>query len=467
MHFEENDDDDDDVPGDEKDDGENDDDVLSQDDSENFEQNVTDSDDENVEAELTRLRGENELGETTFDEFERAVDSEQAKPAGGVESDSEGVFHADSDSDDADVEAELKRLRGKKEKGETTFDEFERAVENEEAKEVGDVEAGTREIDGVTKEVSTVIAGSSSLKTLRLIAVNCAKKGDELFNTFGEHGNSALLHKYGFCETDNALGCGGVTVPVDLLIELLGNPLVYYEAFAALEGGFIDEEDFTEEETTEDENGDENDDDDDDVKNKNGKKDDDDAKTHNGGAPWETLTDAVSPGTAIAAAAGWCGGVYEISDNGTVSRDLLLLFATALADPDDGSHEMDGKTGLPTGLETVKHDDDVLVLPGVAEATLAAIKARLSLLPVGTVQGDLKKAKQLQAKCMSKQSENGSSVPKHGVTGVAAALVLRANERLTLEKAFEGLVEKLTRLTACRGDAKKVSKPTKVSRKKR
>lgn len=467
VHFEENDDDDDDVPGDEKDDDENDDDVFSQDDSENFEQNVTDSDDENVEAELTRLRGENELGETTFDEFERAVDSEQAKPAGGVESDSEGVFHADSDSDDADVEAELKRLRGKKEKGETTFDEFERAVENEEAKEVGDVEAGTREIDGVTKEVSTVIAGSSSLKTLRLIAVNCAKKGDELFNTFGEHGNSALLHKYGFCETDNALGCGGVTVPVDLLIELLGNPLVYYEAFAALEGGFIDEEDFTEEETTEDENGDEIDDDDDDVKNKNGKKDDDDAKKHNGGAPWETLTDAVSPGAAIAAAAGWCGGVYEISDNGTVSRDLLLLFATALADPDDGSHEMDGKTGLPTGLETVKHDDDVLVLPGVAEATLAAIKARLSLLPVGTVQGDLKKAKQLQAKCMSKQSENGSSVPKHGVTGIAAALVLRANERLTLEKAFEGLVEKLTRLTACRGDAKKVSKPTKVSRKKR
>jgi SET domain-containing protein 6 len=38
---------------------------------------------------------------------------------------------------------------------------------------------------------------------LQLVAVAPAAAGDELFNTFGDHGNALLLHKYGFCEWDN------------------------------------------------------------------------------------------------------------------------------------------------------------------------------------------------------------------------------------------------------------------------
>ena len=44
---------------------------------------------------------------------------------------------------------------------------------------------------------------------LTLVAVAGANAGDEIFNTFGDHGNALLLHKYGFCEWDNAHG--GVT----------------------------------------------------------------------------------------------------------------------------------------------------------------------------------------------------------------------------------------------------------------
>ena len=68
---------------------------------------------------------------------------------------------------------------------------------------------------------------------LRLIAVKTAKPGDEIFNSFGDHGNALLLHKYGFCEWDNTHG--GVTVSHDTLFKVLG-PEVVMEAEDALNG---------------------------------------------------------------------------------------------------------------------------------------------------------------------------------------------------------------------------------------
>ena len=336
--------------------------------------------------------------------FEENDDDEDGE-GDEIDEKSDSEDFGDDDSEDENVEAELKRLRG--EEGETTFEEFENAVTNDEAKPVDPGE------NRFTKEHG--LEGTSNARTLRLIAVKDAQRGSEVFNSFGNHGNAVLLHKYGFCEWDNSAGCGGVTFPVFLLIELFGQREVYYEAFASLEGGFLEEEDFEEE------------DDGDDDKNDND-------------APWNSTEDALSAGIPIARASGWSGGVYEISPSGEISRDLLLLFATALCDPHDAS-TMDEKTGLPIGIEKCS-DDDLLKMDGVAEATLAAIKARLGLLPERTVEGDLQNARD-----MSENIYENGSVPDTGVTGVAAAILFRHNERKLISTAFELLVERLKRLT--------------------
>ena len=65
----------------------------------------------------------------------------------------------------------------------------------------------------------TTIDGSP----LTLVAAG-ANAGDEIFNTFGDHGNALLLHKYGFCEWDNAHG--GVTISHETLFKVLGPEVV-------------------------------------------------------------------------------------------------------------------------------------------------------------------------------------------------------------------------------------------------
>lgn len=50
-----------------------------------------------------------------------------------------------------------------------------------------------------------------SKEFLTMVVVKDAEMGEELFNTFGMHGNAALLHKYGFAEPDNCLN----TVKID------------------------------------------------------------------------------------------------------------------------------------------------------------------------------------------------------------------------------------------------------------
>ena len=51
-----------------------------------------------------------------------------------------------------------------------------------------------------------------------MVVVQDAEEGEELFNTFGMHGNAALLHKYGFAEPDNCLN----TVKIDAEMLELG-----------------------------------------------------------------------------------------------------------------------------------------------------------------------------------------------------------------------------------------------------
>ena len=110
-----------------------------------------------------------------------------------------------------------------------------------------------------------------------------------------------------------------------------------------------------------------------------------------------------------------------------------MLFAVALADPDD-PNACDPSTGVPPNIAAP--DRELLRLPGVAEATLAAIKARGETLPEGTVEGDLEKAREAARRDGNDVAAGG------GACGEAAALLLRSQERAVCE-ADVGLVDSL------------------------
>ena len=89
------------------------------------------------------------------------------------------------------------------------------------------------------------------------------------------------------------------------------------------------------------------------------------------------------------------------------------------------------------------NDDALLCAPGVAEAALAVIKMRREALPRGTVEGDLRQAREYLVKGNELEA---AAAATNGVAGVPAAFVLRANERATCECAASRLVYRLRRL---------------------
>ena len=340
------------------------------------------------------------------------------------DADDEGDDDSDdfaNESDEEGLEEEMMRLRG--EDGEATFEEFEASAEDAVPADPlrkplvpGPVAYDEDELDD-DANVAGLDAGCDGYLTLT--ATRAANVGEELFNTFGDHGNALLLHKYGFAEWDN--DAGGVTISPEIVGELLGFE-VFAEALEALDG---------------DGDGDGEDDSDED--------EDEGSKKNAGGASpspssavavsaANTSVDGIPAGAAAARAAGWSGGLYEISPDGEPSRDLLMLFAVALADPDD-PNACDPATGLPPNVAAP--DSELLRLPGVAEATLAAIKARGETLPEGTVEGDLEKAREAARRDGRDVAAGG------GACGEAAALLLRSQERAVCERAFVGLVDRL------------------------
>ena len=76
--------------------------------------------------------------------------------------------------------------------------------EDSEEEEQGDGERQKKSEHGQEQD-------KESKEFLTMVVVKDAEKGEELFNTFGMHGNAALLHKYGFAEPDNCLN----TVKID------------------------------------------------------------------------------------------------------------------------------------------------------------------------------------------------------------------------------------------------------------
>lgn len=349
------------------------------------------------------------------------------------DSDEEDFAGSDSESDDARVLAEMRRLAEAEKDphgagNAVSFDAFEALEKEGGAKLASNVTTYEDEHDEDTGDANETLLSRNSSQTLRLVAVRSATKNEEIFNAFGDHGNALLLHKYGFVLWQNALFSGGVTISPNQLCDLFGSREVYFEAFAALEGGFAelesdDERDLQDETETE----------------RDEKK-----------KPWESAADATDPGAAAAAAAGWSGGKYEIDASGNLSRDLLLLLTTALADCDEDEDAFFKATGLPPGLEAM-NDDALLCAPGVAEAALAVIKMRQEALPRGTVEGDLRKARDVLGKGNEPNAaEKEKAAATNGVAGVPAAFVLRANERATCENALSRLVHRLRRLA---GDA--------------
>ena len=361
-----------------------------------------------------------------------------------VEGDDDGVGErdaADDDDDDSDdfanesdeegLEEEMARLRG--EDGEATLEEFEASAEDAVPADPlrkplvpGPVAYDDDELDD-DANVAGLDAGCDGYLTLT--ATRAAKVGEELFNTFGDHGNALLLHKYGFAEWDN--DAGGVTISPEIVGELLGFE-VFAEALEALDG---------------DADGDGEDDSDEDEDEDEGSK-----KNAGGASPSSavvsaanTSADGIPAGAAAARAAGWSGGLYEISPDGEPSRDLLMLFAVALADPDD-PNACDPATGLPPNIAAP--DRELLRLPGVAEATLAAIKARGETLPEGTVEGDLEKARE----AARRDGGDVDVAAGGGACGEAAALLLRSQERAVCERAFVGLVDRLRAELGGRGE---------------
>ena len=340
--------------------------------------------------------------------------------------DEEDFAGSDSESDDARVEAEMRRL-AEAEKDAMSFEAFEALEKEGGAKLASNVTTYEDAAEDEDLDANETLLSRNSSQTLRLVAVRSATKNEEIFNTFGDHGNALLLHKYGFVEWKNALSSGGVTISPTQLCELLGSREVYFEAFAALEGGFAELE------SDDEQNG------------------EDETETERDEKPWESAADATDPGAAAAAAAGWSGGKYEIDASGNLSRDLLLLLTTALADCDEENDAFFKATGLPPGLEAM-NDDALLCAPGVAEAALAVIKMRQEALPPGTVEGDLRKAREvfLGKGNEPEAAEKEKAAATNGVAGVPAAFVLRANERATCENALSRLVHRLRRLA---GDA--------------
>ena len=76
--------------------------------------------------------------------------------------------------------------------------------------ERGEVEEGKEAVQP-EGDGETARQGKERKDVLTMVVVRDAEEGEELFNTFGMHGNAALLHKYGFAEPDNCLN----TVKID------------------------------------------------------------------------------------------------------------------------------------------------------------------------------------------------------------------------------------------------------------
>ena len=220
-----------------------------------------------------------------------------------------------------------------------------------------------------------------ALDSLAIIAVQPLRAGDEVFNTFGTHGNAALLHKYGFCELDNKHGI--VCLPAALVSDCVrgGEPAF----IAAAEALGLSE----------------------------ALADDADAFFQIGPEGEGVLGDMAREGP-LRAVAAWC----------CLEEEPAHRAALAKAFTQGGEGGEDGEDG---GGATM----------GAVESLLGVLEARLALYPE-----DASSAEE-QAHLAWGSGAKGQAPAGGGFAGAAAACVLRVTEKRVLEGAFLALVDEL------------------------
>ena len=131
------------------------------------------------------------------DMFNHRTDGEHVHVVGA-----DGGFEGDEEDDEEDEESES---------GESEEDEDD---------EDDDVQL-CRQVEAEEEEEAPEVADPGPVTgKLEIHACDVASRGDELFNTFGQQNNASLLHKYGFCELDNAHAT--VTLDHDLIRDVVG-----------------------------------------------------------------------------------------------------------------------------------------------------------------------------------------------------------------------------------------------------
>ena len=133
------------------------------------------------------------------DMFNHRTDNEHVHVLGTDDDDKEEEEDGGEDGEDGDEEEEEEEDDAEEEEEEE--DEEAEEEEEEEEEEEGPIEPPQGK--------------------LMIHVVKRAKKGDELFNTFGQQNNASLLHKYGFCEVDNAHTT--VTIDASLVVDVVGS----------------------------------------------------------------------------------------------------------------------------------------------------------------------------------------------------------------------------------------------------
>ena len=106
----------------------------------------------------------------------------------------DGGFEGDEEDDEED----------ERDDEEDESEESEESEASEADEEDDEEDERDDEEDAAEEEAPEIRDPGPVTGALEIHACDFASRGEELFNTFGEQNNASLLHKYGFCELENA-----------------------------------------------------------------------------------------------------------------------------------------------------------------------------------------------------------------------------------------------------------------------
>ncbi|PIA19562.1 SET domain-containing protein [Coemansia reversa NRRL 1564] len=113
---------------------------------------------------------------------------------------------SDSDSDSENIGEELPLLIDKS--GNSVYEETQSQSLN-----------GDRLTENNKEEESMSDEEDMMAGTLDMVVYKSCKTGNEVFNTYGDHGSAYLLHRYGFCDAENPFD--SVTIDVSFVLQAI------------------------------------------------------------------------------------------------------------------------------------------------------------------------------------------------------------------------------------------------------